>query len=302
MSKNIRATQGPFGTAAGANSYTQFGALAASYPTVPTQYTGSSITPALVQGIAAFINGWFSAVVAGNAPSIQDMNALFYLTFYQLTSLMQMGIPEWDPGTTYYKGAIVSANLFTFTITSASATVGATYTDSTNSMTFTVLGTVSSGTKLLCSGTGSPGASGTLTKVTGTGTTPITYSAVSFNGNVQYESLADAQSGEVVSNSTYWTSRDGKVVVSTATGSVVSGANMILVSGNNTQTLPDATLCLGQGFEFVKTDSDATVVTFDTVGGQTISGVASGSLSFTEQYSFYKFRSDGSNWWIVSAG
>jgi hypothetical protein len=69
----------------------------------------------------------------------------------------------------------VNAQMFTFTVTSASATVGATYTN--NGYTFTVLATISGGTTLLCSGTGNPLASGTLTKAIGTGDATITFSA-----------------------------------------------------------------------------------------------------------------------------
>lgn len=62
-----------------------------------------------------------------------------------------------------------------FTVTSANATVGATYTNNGN--TFTVLSTISAGTQLFCSGALAPTASGTLTKATGTGDATITFSA-----------------------------------------------------------------------------------------------------------------------------
>ncbi len=68
-------------------------------------------------------------------------------------------------------------NQYTFTVTAANATAGATYTN--NSQTFTVLSTIVAGTTLLASGTGAPLASGTLTKVTGTGDATITFSAFS---------------------------------------------------------------------------------------------------------------------------
>lgn len=61
-----------------------------------------------------------------------------------------------------------------FLITSGSATLGATYTN--NSQTFTVVNTVSSATILFCTSTGAPAASGTLTKASGTGDATITFS------------------------------------------------------------------------------------------------------------------------------
>jgi hypothetical protein len=71
------------------------------------------------------------------------------------------------PATTYQSH-------YFFTITSGSATVGATY--SNNGFIFTVLSSITSQTSLFCSGTGVPTSSGTLTKVTGTGDTTITFS------------------------------------------------------------------------------------------------------------------------------
>jgi hypothetical protein len=64
----------------------------------------------------------------------------------------------------------------TFTVTSASATAGAVY--SNNGQNFIVESTIASQTTLVASGIGSPAASGTLTKVSGTGDATITYSAV----------------------------------------------------------------------------------------------------------------------------
>lgn len=67
-------------------------------------------------------------------------------------------------------------NNFIFTVTSANATIGATYTNNGN--TFTVTSTISSGTTLYMTATGAPSASGTLTKASGSGDSTITFSAV----------------------------------------------------------------------------------------------------------------------------
>lgn len=68
-------------------------------------------------------------------------------------------------------------NQYTFTVTAANATAGATYTN--NGQTFTVISTIVAGTTLLANGTGAPAVSGTLTKVTGAGDTTIAFSAES---------------------------------------------------------------------------------------------------------------------------
>jgi hypothetical protein len=75
----------------------------------------------------------------------------------------------------FMRGAGTSLR-YTFTVTSANATAGATYTN--NSQTFTVMNTISGGTTLIADGTGAPTSSGTLTKATGIGDATITFSAV----------------------------------------------------------------------------------------------------------------------------
>lgn len=85
-----------------------------------------------------------------------------------------------DPNTSFYmfdmhmqRGTPVT--LYTFTISSASASNGATYTNNGN--TYTVVGAISSSTTLVCTGPAAPTTSGTLTYVSGTPTGNITYSA-----------------------------------------------------------------------------------------------------------------------------
>ena len=68
--------------------------------------------------------------------------------------------------------------LFKFTVTAATATLGDTYTN--NSSTFTVMETIAGGTTLICqrtTGTNNPAASGNLVRATGAGTDPIVFSA-----------------------------------------------------------------------------------------------------------------------------
>lgn len=76
----------------------------------------------------------------------------------------------------YYSiDTLTSPAEFIFEITSGSATVGATYTN--NTQTFTVLKTIASATRIFMSGTGAPSASGTLTKASGTGDATLTFSS-----------------------------------------------------------------------------------------------------------------------------
>lgn len=54
----------------------------------------------------AYAGGWSDAVEVGYAPFMEEMNGIQYGFSYQLSYIMQEGIPEWDANTTYYKGCI----------------------------------------------------------------------------------------------------------------------------------------------------------------------------------------------------
>lgn len=108
MSKITRKTMKIFGSSAGANQIAKFGSLNAGSPAFTTD-------PDTIQSLSNYLVGWYNAVVGGNSPAIEDMNALFYLYAYQLAYLFQEGIPEWDSATTYYIGSIAqdgSGNIY----------------------------------------------------------------------------------------------------------------------------------------------------------------------------------------------
>lgn len=89
-----------FASAAGADEIGVFGSLAAGSP-------ATSTNPDTVQDTAEWLAGWYDAVVGGNSPAIEDMNAVFYVLAYQIFYLMEQGIPEWNAETTYFQGSIV---------------------------------------------------------------------------------------------------------------------------------------------------------------------------------------------------
>ena len=103
--KIARATQLQFGSTGAANSMSQFGSFAAG---TPTRYSGATVTPANIQALSNFLQGWYGAVVGANAPTIEDMNALCYLFSYQLGYLLQTGVGEWDAATNYFIGSLVN--------------------------------------------------------------------------------------------------------------------------------------------------------------------------------------------------
>jgi hypothetical protein len=77
--------------------------------------------------------------------------------------------------------ALFLAQVYSFTVTSANATAGAIYTDA-NGNQWTVVATIAGATTLvLTSASGTPPASGTLTKLSGTGDATITFSTPGSN-------------------------------------------------------------------------------------------------------------------------
>ena len=115
MSALSRYTQKLFGTTAGANQLGKYGSWLASPP--GNLYSGSTINPSIVQALSNFQEGLYASTGGAYSPLIQDQNSLFYLAFYQLSYLLQSGIPEWDSETTYFTnnfvrvGAVVYVSL-----------------------------------------------------------------------------------------------------------------------------------------------------------------------------------------------
>lgn len=99
MAKLTRVFQKQFAGTSGFHQTSQFGSLANSTPNF-------TLDPAVIQALSEFDSGWYDAVLGENSPAIQDMNAIFFLAYYQLRYLFQEGVSEWDATTTYYIGSI----------------------------------------------------------------------------------------------------------------------------------------------------------------------------------------------------
>lgn len=92
------------------------------------------------------------------------------VTYPKISGLLAPTVQVFTTGSGTYN------KTYLFAVSAANATVGATYTDS-NSHTFTVSNTLSSGNILQMTGPSAPAASGTLTRVTGTGDATIAYTS-----------------------------------------------------------------------------------------------------------------------------
>lgn len=118
------------------------------------------------------------ALVSGNWMVLQTGNGLVSQTL-DFTALAG-GVIDW-PSAVW----VEVPNQYWFTVSSSTAAVGDTYTNSGN--TFTVMTAISSGTTLYCSNfTGDPAASGNLTRTSGAGTATIAYSAYTKVANTKY--------------------------------------------------------------------------------------------------------------------
>jgi len=73
--------------------------------------------------------------------------------------------------------------------------------------------------------------------------------------------------------------------------------NSYEVTATATCTLPTASGNSGQEI-LVWLNASSSTLTFDTTSSQTMSGIASGSLTTSTNYDLYRFISDGSNWII----
>lgn len=103
MAKLPRKHQKVFGQDAAPNQIGVFGSFAAG----AIEYSSD---PDEIQKLQAFSDGWFTAIQGNDSPSIQDMNSAMFLAFYQLTYILERGIPEWSADTEYDQDAFVSHN------------------------------------------------------------------------------------------------------------------------------------------------------------------------------------------------
>lgn len=107
MAKLARKTSTLFANAATVDELAQFGSTVANNPSPPT----FSQDPDVLQANAAWDEGWQDAIYAGDkAPVLEEWNAVCYVFSWLISYIYEMGIPEWDSGTTYYKNSVVQDN------------------------------------------------------------------------------------------------------------------------------------------------------------------------------------------------
>lgn len=133
------------------------------------------------------------------------------------------GVPAPSGTLTLSSGTGDSTITFTaFSYLGHNATAGATYTN--NSQTFTVVTTLSDGVTLVCTGTGYPLSSGTLTLATGTGDSTISFSSVDISITMT-NNATSTLTGETIIFSNY---------AATTSGNITSGSSSVTNLANTT--------------------------------------------------------------------
>ncbi len=98
MAKLPRVTAKVFASNAADTDIGQFGSA----------LTGSKVTTSNIseiQALPAYETGWRGAVISNrDFPTLQEMNGLQKTFSQQIAYILQEGVPEYDTGTTYYKG------------------------------------------------------------------------------------------------------------------------------------------------------------------------------------------------------
>jgi hypothetical protein len=226
MARLARYTMKLFGSTAGSQEIAQFGsAAAAGFPGTPAAYSGSTITPTIVQTLSNYLEGWFGAVDGQFNPAIEDVNAIDWLYSYMLNYLMQLGIPEWDTSTTYYTGSIAqdgSGNVYVSLTNSNSGNalssaanwqkISGTNTVQTKTASYVILTTdslvrmnsASNTSATLPSAVTCPGAMFTIKNINTGTVTVATTSSQTIDGGLLYSLPEQYQFVRVQSNGTNW--------------------------------------------------------------------------------------------------
>jgi len=133
---------------------------------------------------------------------------------------------------------------YVFTITSASATTGATYTNNGN--TYTVVDTIAASTFLWCNNAAAPLSSGTLTKTSGTGDASITFSSAlavaTYTTPVGTSFLEVEIVGGGAGGGTAGNNGTAGVTSYFGSGVLIAGGGGVFIGGTNTINAPAITV------------------------------------------------------------
>ncbi len=105
MAKISRATHTVFGGTGPSSAFAQAGSLVAGSPEFTKDIATIQALPAWNAGIQAMV------YPANKAILLEDLNSIIFEHSTQVAYILQEGLPEWDPNTTYYEGSVVQDNI-----------------------------------------------------------------------------------------------------------------------------------------------------------------------------------------------
>lgn len=120
-------------------------------------------------------------------------------------------------------------------------------------------------------------------------------------GNLYY-STTDNNLNNVLTSTANWRlfGNSGAVVTNAGAYQILAGDGIVRSSGTFAKTMPNATLVSGNEYVVKKIDTFGTTTTIAFLGGQNADGQT--TLTLTEQYSFYRLKSNGTNYDLVGWG
>lgn len=144
-------------------------------------------------------NGFYELIKSGSNWSYVQLGELLTSTGYVGISDNGIEICIVDGPNAYayaFKEKSILPQAYSFTTSPANATAGAVYQN--NAFSFTVINTIVAGTTLLCTGSGGPTTSGTLTKDSGTGDATITFSSFAITSQKPWIAFAPHSIGDII--------------------------------------------------------------------------------------------------------
>ena len=199
-----------------------------------------------------------------------------------LTTISGTGVPSSSGTLTKATGTGDTTITFTsFAYNGHNATAGATYTN--NGQTFTVVNTIVDDVTLVCTGTGFPNSSGTLTYSSGTGDATIAFSSVDLSV-VMSQNATATDTGTTVIFSTYAATTTGNLThlmntitdiastVGLATGQIISSPYFTANTTVSTLTITSVPDCRGMFIRGTGTNAAQTLENGGYPSGASLGG------------------------------
>lgn len=155
-------------------------------PTVPVANSFMTLSPGgVMSGSISTAQGITASNIANGTITTTQISSSANILGTQLDPAANILLAQLNSAVLQWNSQSFTTSYVTFTLsTTHSATAGATYTNF--GQTFTVVNTIVSQTSILMSATGTPSASGTLTKASGTGDATMVFTSAAASSNATF--------------------------------------------------------------------------------------------------------------------